>query len=260
MLGSFANGIPDRYSDIDLYVVLEPGTREQVMAEHRRSLIHHVGDVGTMFPATHLGHPNQLVVFYEAAIPIHVDYQYQESGELLPTANGRDAVLMLDRTGDLEAWKEACANVADEDDSATADRLQYIEDRFWGWCWYAFSRIERGELWEARDAIEYIRTNVLVLLATVVAGLREYEGARRLERKFPGEILDRLRETLPTFHSPAAYHRALASTVEAYLHLFASLPEKLRDRVIRADRDYFLSFLRGDQPSGGQPRNRHLVP
>ncbi|HLD80089.1 MAG TPA: hypothetical protein VJA18_06030, partial [Candidatus Nanoarchaeia archaeon] len=46
--------------------------------------IQQVGKVATVFPATHMHDPNQIIVFYEETIPIHVDYQYRIDSELTP--------------------------------------------------------------------------------------------------------------------------------------------------------------------------------
>lgn len=235
--GSFASGEPDDFSDIDLYVVVGQGMIEEVIRDHRRTLIPRVGDVATVFPATHLGDPHQIIVFYQTDIPIHVDYQYRASSELVPRRADRDVVLLLDRTGDLTRWLEACRVVDENGHAADAERLQYLEDRFWGWCWYAYSKIERGEAWEARDAIEYMRTNVLVVLATMAHG-HPYEGNRRLERMLPEAVLDQLELTIPS-HSVESYRSALTNSISLYLTLFEALPENLRSEVVLVDRDFF---------------------
>ena len=49
--GSFAKGMPDRWSDVDLYVVVADGMVEEMIDSHHQ-LIRAVGDVATLFPAT----------------------------------------------------------------------------------------------------------------------------------------------------------------------------------------------------------------
>jgi predicted nucleotidyltransferase len=246
LLGSFADGTPDRFSDIDIYIVLEAGTREEVIAEHLQSVITKAGEVGTIFPATHLGDPFQIIAFYKSELPVHVDYQYQESADLAPNAKGKNALILLDRTGDVGRWRQACQEAEGDDEERASERLQYIEDCFWAWCWYTQAKIERGELWEARDAIEYVRTEVLVSLADMVLGL-PHEGNRRLEGKYPAEILKHLERTAPSGHSKVPYQKAMSASVTLYLYLFELLPGNLEERVRMVDRDYFVRFLPGPE-------------
>jgi predicted nucleotidyltransferase len=96
--GSLAAGTPDPWSDIDLWIVVQGGDIEEVINAHR-SLIGQVAPIGTLFPATHLGNPHQIIVFYKEAYPVHVDYQYTEARELVPRRRDAEVVILLDRTG-----------------------------------------------------------------------------------------------------------------------------------------------------------------
>jgi hypothetical protein len=237
--GSFAKGKPDRWSDIDLYVVVPDGTADEVIGSHER-LIRGVGDLATMFPATHLGDPHQIIVFYRAGQPIHVDYQYRELGALMPRRQDSNVIVLLDRTGEIERWRQACRQEPDSP-GPTSEQLQYLEVRFWGWCWYTHAKIERGELWEAREALEYLRSNVLLLLAH--SARQVFEGNRRIEQKLPPEIQDLLASTIPARHSASSYSEALDGIIDAYLQLFDSLPPSGRAEVQLVDRDYFRSKI-----------------
>lgn len=203
-----------------------------------------VGEAATVFSATHLGDPFQIIVFYKSELPVHVDYQYQEPSDLVPRAKGRNAFILLDRTGDVHAWREACQQMTDDDSEGEVRRVQYLEDRFWAWCWYGQGKLQLGELWEARDTIEYLRTEVLVALARTVLG-GPYEGNRRLERRFPSDVLRRLDRTVPDSHSKESYEDALSASVDLYLHLFGQLAEVVRGTVRPVDREYFKRFLPG---------------
>ena len=55
--GSFAGGSTDRYSDIDLNIVVPEDQRDEIIETHQ-TLIHQVGRVATLFPALHLQLPN----------------------------------------------------------------------------------------------------------------------------------------------------------------------------------------------------------
>lgn len=238
--GSFAQGKPDRWSDIDIYVVVADEALHEVASRHER-LIRQAGDIVASFRATHLGDPHQRIVFYRASKPIHVDFQYRARGSLKPRKKDGSVIILLDRGGDLEPWKEACKREPD-DSSRTPERIQYLEDRFWAWCWYAHAKIQRGELWEARDAVEYIRSNVLVPLAHPEGQL--LEGNRRLEGKLSADTQVLLTTTIPAGHSASAYGEALERIMRAYSQLFDALPAEVRARIRQVDRDYFANAVR----------------
>jgi predicted nucleotidyltransferase len=237
--GSFAKGKPDRWSDIDFYVLVSDGAEDEVIRSHER-LFREVADVATLFPATHLGDPHQIIVFYRSSEPIHVDYQYRALGALKPQKKDSSVIILLDRAGELVRWREACRREP-APPGPTTEQLQYFEDRFWGWCWYAHTKIERGELWEARDMVEYLRSHVLLPLAHREGQL--FEGNRRVEDKFPDDIQRVLAETVASGHSASGYRKALDSTMHAYSQLFDSLPVEARAEVRQVDRDYVCEAL-----------------
>jgi hypothetical protein len=39
----------------------------------------------------------------------------------------------------------------------SAEDLAELNQKFWTWCWCAFGKIERGELWEALDGLHTAR-------------------------------------------------------------------------------------------------------
>ncbi|GAC1520694.1 MAG: aminoglycoside 6-adenylyltransferase [Chloroflexota bacterium] len=238
--GSFAYGVPDRWSDIDLYILVGDGEAGRTIARHD-TLIRGVGPIGTIFPATHLGDSHQIIVFYRADEPLHVDYQYREVCQLKLRRKDERVQILLDRTGALETWRAACRREPHAPEP-THEQVQYLEDRFWAWCWYMYCKIRRGELWEARDALEYMRTHVLLPLAHSEGQV--FEGTRRLETKLPDDVQRLLAGTLPQTHSPAGYERALDCLMDGYVQLFGALPVDVRARVGTIDRDYFVRAIR----------------
>lgn len=217
--GSFSKGSSDKYSDIDLSIVVDESRLEEIVDDHTKRYSE-VGKIATFFPATHLGDPNQIIVFYEGddGLPIHVDYSYITASKLVPEAKYKTIVILLDKEGVLEEYKKDCLGKTEEVEP-TIEKLQYFEDRFWGWCWYTYSKIIRGELWEARDAIEYMRSNVILRLAYYAEKLPN-EGNRRVESKFPKEITALLEGSIPASHSKDAYIVALQNLHKSYRTLF----------------------------------------
>lgn len=177
------------------------------MKQAHRTLRKNVGELISEFPATHLNDSNQIIALYEGTYPIHVDYQYRSPNELVPRKKDRHVVIFWDNSGELGAWKTKCS-VARETLAPNREALQYFEDRFWVWCIYADSKIRRGELWEARDMIEYLRNQVIVRLVAFSESFA-FEGNRRIETKFSIESASGLLSTLQKVHSPDAYAKAL---------------------------------------------------
>ena len=239
LAGSFAAGSPDKWSDIDLYVVVSNGEVDRVLRRHHE-LFGKVGPLLTLFPATHLGDPHQIIAFYRASYPIHVDYQYRAVGDLIPQRKDTKVKILLERNHALRKWRKAC-ETAEETTDLAIQQLQYFEDRFWAWCWYTHGKILRGELWEARDGVEYLRTNVLVPLACASARV-VYEGNRRVETRLDSTTQRRLEETIPKQHTRHGYEQALANAMQVYETLFDSLPEAAS--AAHVDRKFFHSSLK----------------
>lgn len=243
--GSFADGQPDKYSDVDINILVEEVQREHIIKDHSR-LIQQVGKVATVFPATHMHDPNQIIVFYEEAIPIHVDYQYRIASELTPKSKNKNVMIVLDRNGRLTSWKQECQK-AEPEKPPLRERLQYFEDRFWGWCWYTDTKIERGEFWEARDAIEYVRSNVLIALAYFKLDLPN-EGGRRIEKKFPKDMIDMLVKTVPSGLDKQSYKTALLGLIDGYKQLFQGVLDNNSSlQINEADRAYFIEAIKNPQ-------------
>lgn len=228
--GSFAHGRADRYSDLDFYILVGSEDRDRMKQDHA-SLRADVGELLSDFPATHMSDPNQLIALYKASYPVHVDYQYRTPEELVPRTKDRDVLLFWDKSGELSAWKDKCAEVR-ETYAPTQESLQYFEDRFWTWCIYADSKIRRGELWEARDMIEYLRNKVMVALISYSKSL-PFEGNRRLETKFSDETVSQLQSTLQKGHSPKGYANALLSLADLYVELMDRAIKQFRLEIRR---------------------------
>ena len=106
----------------------------------------------------------------------------------------------------------------------SAEDLSELNQKFWTLCWYAFGKIERGELWEALDGLHNIRGLVLVPLLDWTAERRR-EGYRRLERKTNQEQASRLSATLAPMRA-RALHAALRAEVELFRELRAAVLER----------------------------------
>ena len=118
------------------------------------------------------------IVVYEE--PVKFDFMHLKESDLKPDQKWAGCVVLTGATGhvgEVVAHSEGLASPR-----PTTDALLELNQRFWTWCWYAFGKLVRGELWEALDGINSIRSLALVPLLDCAAE-RPHEGYQRLGRK-----------------------------------------------------------------------------
>ena len=218
--GSLARGGADFYSDVDLYVVVRDGAFEDVFAE-RNSTAEAVGSPLFDFAVDPVeGGSTDHIVLYEG--PVKFDFMYLRESYLGPHPKWDGCVVLKDTDGRLGAV--VARSEALGPPRPSAEDLWELNQKFWTWCWYAFGKIERGELWEALDGLHNIRGLVLVPLLDWTAERRR-EGYRRLERKTNQEQASRLSATLAPMRA-RALHAALRAEVELFRELRAAVLER----------------------------------
>ena len=219
--GSLATGTADAYSDLDLKIVTRDELHDEAV-EHRDELVEAVGVPLSRFSAEHVGHPDMLIVLYDDLI--HIDFYPVRLGDLSA------------KNGDMPSWviwsqdDDIAVALGGPADAAGVD-LAWIEARMWTWVWYTHSKILRGELYEALDALQYLRGNVLFALLAETSGVRPY-GSRRAEQHV-GELGPQFARTVPALER-AAIMDALQAIVELYLKLADPL---LEQRGVERDED-----------------------
>ena len=218
--GSLARGGADFYSDVDLYVMVRDGAFEDVVAE-RNSTSQAAGSPLFAFdvdpvPGGSIDH----IVLYEG--PVKFDFMYLRESHLWPHPRWDGCVVLKDTDGRLGAVV-ARSEALRPPRPSTAD-LSELNQMFWIWCWYAFGKIERGELWEALDGLHSIRGRALVPLLDRSAE-RCHEGYRRLERKTNQEQASRLSATVAPMRAQAL-HAALRAEVELFRELRAAVLDR----------------------------------
>jgi predicted nucleotidyltransferase len=218
--GSLARGGVDFYSDLDLYVVVRDGAFEDVFAE-RNSTAEAVGSPLFGFAVDPVpGGSTDHIVLYEG--PVKFDFMYLRESDLGPHPRWDGCVVLKDTDGRLEAVVVRSAALGPP--RPNAEDLSELNQKFWTLCWYAFGKIERGELWEALDGLHSIRTLALVPLVDWIAE-RPYEGYRRLERKTNREQASRLAATIAPMRAQAL-HAALRAEVELFRELRAAVLDR----------------------------------
>jgi len=208
--GSIARGQVDRYSDIDLwYIVRDKNAlderRAQVVAALQR-----VGDPITTFPATHLGIDNLVIffaVFEERVVKFDVEFvsacDFRRPIELIAL---HDPDRMFD-------------NFLERPDSKVD--VDLAKRRATGWIWYTYTKIARGELMEASDALDAIRKLTVVPLQLYLAGV-PIEGYRRIESRLEPSALDALRKTYASKITEDALVDALLHTAHLFRNLYVA--------------------------------------
>jgi predicted nucleotidyltransferase len=218
--GSLAHGGADFYSDVDLYVVVRDGAFEDVVAE-RNSTSQTAGLPLFAFDVDHVpGGSTDHIVVYEG--PVKFDFMYLRESDLGTHPRWDGCAVLKDtdaRVGAVVARSEALGPPR-----PSAEGLSELNQKFWTWCWYAFGKIERGELWEALDGLHSIRTLALVPLLDWTAE-RPHEGYRRLERKTNREQASRLSATVAPMQA-GALHAALRAEVELFRELRAAVLDR----------------------------------
>ena len=213
--GSLARGTPDAWSDVDLYVVAGDAEFEELFAE-RAELAATLGDVLAQFtvPGHGPGSSDQIVL-YDGLVKL--DLMYYRSTAVVPDRKWVGAIVLKDvhdRMSRLQQESRTVAVAAPDDEDLLA-----LDQKFWTWCWYTFGKIQRGEHWEAHDALHQVRSALLPMLFAVHG--QDDEGYRRLESKLPAEMV-RLRRTLATLGADSQL-----DALQAEVALFVELRDAL---------------------------------
>jgi hypothetical protein len=226
--GSFISGRLDEHSDLDLVVIAGPGVAAEVLRDGAEI----AGTLGPLLAAVvgdHVGERRLLICLYGPPL-LHVDLKFYSLEELAHRVE--DPTILWDRHG---AVRVAMAHGTA---AYPPPRFQWIEDRFWVWMHYTATKIERGELFEAIDAIAFVRARVLGPLALAEAGAQP-NGVRRIEQDARERVAS-LQATVPAYERDSC-QKALAASVALYADLRERLaPASLarRGEAERAVRDF----------------------
>jgi hypothetical protein len=202
--GSFATGIADEVSDVDLRLYARSGTVEPVVARVPE-LAAACGRVTALFVAEHLGIPTLTIVLFDDLV--HVDFDVVSVDRAAEHNEGLPAVVLWER----EPISAALPGTYGPDFAAD---LRWMEARIWTWSWYIQSKVLRGELYEALDGLQYVRDQVLFRLLAFGRGDRP-AGGRRAEAVV-GDHADVFARTVPIALERAAFLEALRLEIDLY--------------------------------------------
>lgn len=232
--GSLALGNVDEWSDLDLEVVGRPGVELEELTDWTVSAVRGVAPLLAHFPASHIGLDQIFVFFFLVGDTlVKADVFVAELDEFLDLKETR---VLVDPGGFVAAARER--REAGEGSSDDPD-FDDLHQKFTGWIWYTYSKIARGELFEALDSLGVMRAKALLPFLQLVSGL-PFEGSRRLEQRLSPERLRALDETVPRGLAPAELYRALMRMAD----LFAELQPAAAERLGRDHRGARLEEMR----------------
>jgi predicted nucleotidyltransferase len=201
--GSYLTNTMDRYSDLDLIIVVEEHAYAATRSE-REALVGSLGRLLASFTGEHVGEPRLLICLYEEPL-LHVDLKFVTLGDLAERVE--DPAILWQRDARIEQALAAGQAAYPSPDAP------WLERRFWVWVHYTASKLGRGELFEALHLLDYLRAVVLGPLGLQKAGARP-SGVRRIETAAP-ELARRLEATVARYEA-ADCLRALHACVDVY--------------------------------------------
>lgn len=207
--GSFTAGELDEFSDLDLVLAVEPSSWPEILERQQAIAAELDSSFLAGFTGEHVGEPRLLVCLYGPPL-LHVDLKFVSLDDVRERVE--DPVVLWERDGRLSA---ALARGEARYPSADPD---WIEERFWIWAHYLADKIERGEIFEALDALTFLRSVALAPLAFRRADVQA-TGVRRIEDRLPA-FATGLERTVA-----GADAAACAAALDASIDLYTELRE-----------------------------------
>jgi len=234
--GSLSHGTPDRYSDLDLELVARPGTKLDEVKHWVVKEIRAVAPLLAHFTATHLG-LNDLLIFFlnQGGEVIKVDIWVMEVNTF---ARFPDARIVYDPGDFLHRFRLTAAGRA----QASAPDFADLHQKFTGWVWYTYTKIARGELFEAANSLETMRSYALMPFLQLAEGL-PFEGYRHAEERLSPLRIESLRRTVPAGLETGELIRALRSMALELIELQPLFIEKLEAPFPLADLENMVRML-----------------
>ena len=202
--GSYLLDEIDEFSDLDLVVYVDPQHYHAVIAE-REAIVQKMGPVLECFTGEHVGEPRLLICLFGPPL-LHIDLKFVSLDDIKDKVENpiilweRDSIISSQMNQTLAAFPKPDA--------------EWIEKRFWIWVHYTATKIGRGEIFEAVEAIGFIRANVLGPLLLQKQGARP-QGLRKVEFHASPEELKKLHATVAPYDARECL-QALQRSVDLY--------------------------------------------
>ncbi len=168
--GSFLLNELDEYSDLDLVVYIDPQYYAEVLT-HREGIVQKMGGLLESFTGEHVGEPRLLICLFGPPL-LHIDLKFVSMDDIQEKVE--NPMILWEREVLISRQIHLKPAVFPRPSK------EWIEKRFWIWSHYVATKIGRGELFEAIDAISFLRARVLGPLLLDKKGARP-QGLRKLE-------------------------------------------------------------------------------
>ncbi len=202
--GSYIYNEMDEYSDIDLVIAIEHCHYEEVMTQ-RFEIVSRLGHLLSAFTGEHVGEPRLVICLYGPPL-LHVDFKFVSIKDIEKRVE--DPIVLWEHDHAISNRLELGEAKFPMPD------LQWIEDRFWVWIHYCAVKIGRGEIFEAIEAISFIRQCAVASLLLMKNG-KLPRGVRKIEFDAPNE-LPMLKKTIPAYDAQSCVE-ALSALIELYI-------------------------------------------
>ena len=202
--GSFLLDEIDEFSDLDLVVYVDPQHYASVLAK-RVEIVQNMGSLLESFTGEHVGEPRLLICLFGPPL-LHIDLKFVSMDDI------QDKVENPTVLWEREDLISSQVNLR-PGKFPTPD-LTWIEKRFWTWVHYSATKIGRGELFEAVEAIGFLRVHVLGPVILQKKGARP-QGLRKIERYASQGELEKMKRTLASYDARDCL-RALRESVGLY--------------------------------------------
>ena len=207
--GSYAAGRLDRWSDLDVILVVDDNSWDEVHKD-RSSIAAQFGPLLVSFSGEHTGEPRLLICLFGPPL-LHVDVLFTTL-DGLNRSRVDNPVVKFDRNGLV------AAEIRKVNGSYPPFDSQWAEERFWTWMHYAATKLGRGELFAAADFLSAIRARILGPLIRAATHLPQGEGVRRLEFESP-QYTNLFSQTYASGIDKTAIARAMLNAVRLYKDL-----------------------------------------
>ena len=179
LTGSFARGEADRWSDLDLAATVPASRWTETIARVHENLAA-LPETFALFPADHLNLPHLFICCVELCdTVVKVDLEVRSDEGVTQVA------------GAIPFWS-----------------WDGLMNRACGWTWYTFTKIERGERFEAAEGLDLLRGRAVLPLWQEVLGLPR-EGFRHAEQRLPKTLQQQLWASRAKSESADEMHRCL---------------------------------------------------
>ncbi len=236
--GSIATNTTDPYSDVDLVFVTDGNLSLQEESQWLKRVMSSLGPLVAHFPATHLGMDNLLISFINMnGDVVKIDVK-MEPFEMFQ-ADAVTKALHLSKRMRMESWRKS-------DFAPPLPDFEDIHQKFVGWIWYTYTKIARGEWFEAVDSLDCMRGKALLPCLHLSANVPR-EGYRRLETRLPEKLVQQLRSTYPSGFEPRELTRALLALSFMFRDLQPKIQKNLGRNHQSADLDWMITKVENAQ-------------